>query len=190
MNVARILVTTALTIGLAACGGNDLDGAIGGSLSGLGTGLSLTLQDNSADSLTLTSNGSFQFATKLPAGHSYNVTVLTQPEGQACDVANGSGTLDSFATPVSTVAVVCVSTSSVTGTVSGLALGTGVTLSNGAVLLPIAANGPFAFPGQVSVGSTYEVTVATQPVGQTCAVTNGTGTVAANTASQVTVTCS
>ena len=38
-------------------------------------------------------NGSFTFATKLAGGAAYNVTVKTNPSGQSCSVANGSGTI-------------------------------------------------------------------------------------------------
>ncbi|WP_115720112.1 hypothetical protein [Gallaecimonas mangrovi] len=76
---------------------------IGGTVSGLdGT---VVLENNSGDDLTLTSDGSFTFATAVDDNSSYSVTVLTQPSGQACTVTNGSGTLD--ATNVSDVAVSC-----------------------------------------------------------------------------------
>ena len=52
----------------------------------------LVLQDNGGDNLTITSNGSFTFLTKLAPGSTYSVTVLTQPSGETCSVAGGSGT--------------------------------------------------------------------------------------------------
>ena len=51
------------------------------------------LRDNGGDDLTVTANGSFTFATKLASGAAYNVTVKTNPSGQTCSVANGSGTI-------------------------------------------------------------------------------------------------
>ena len=176
-------------VALASCGGSASEGDIQGTVSGLGTGLSVTLQDNGADNLTLATNGTFGFDTGLPAGGAYNVTVLTQPVGQTCFVANASGTLGNGNGTVSTVEVVCSSSSSVSGTVSGLAAGTSVTLSNGGVLLPVAANGAFAFPGMQAQGSTYDVSIAVQPVGQTCSVANASGVVFANVAAAVEVTC-
>jgi hypothetical protein len=77
--------------------------AVGGSVSGL-TG-SVVLQDNGTDSLTATTNGSFSFATPLSSGATYNVTVTTNPTGQVCSVANGSGTVANA--NVTTVAVTC-----------------------------------------------------------------------------------
>src|ERR1700752_4892949 len=116
----RWLICVSCVFGLAACGGND-ETSISGNLSGLNTGASVTLQDNGADNLTLSANGPFQFATFVPGGSSYNVTVLTQPEGQVCEVTSGSGTLDAAGDPVRAVVVTCVTTASVSGTVSGLA---------------------------------------------------------------------
>jgi len=185
---SHFLLCALTTLSLAACGGAS-DATIGGTLSGLGSGLSVVLQDNSTDKLTLTSNGSFSFATNLSAGAAYSVTVLTQPVGQTCAVSNASGTVDSLADSVSNVLVTCSTSSSVGGTVSGLASGTSVTLSNGSVLLPIAANGSFAFPGTLTAGSTYSVSISTQPAGQTCTLSNASGTVVANVMAVVVVAC-
>jgi hypothetical protein len=179
----------ALVLGLPGCGGSDA-ATIGGSLSGLGTGLSVTLQNNGGDSLTLTSNGSFGFATTIAGDGVYAVTVLTQPVGQACLVVNGSGSVDSAADSVSTVTVTCQATASIEGTVSGLVAGAAVTLSDGSVLLPVATNGPFAFPGTMLPGTAYNVSVVTQPLGGTCAVSNGSGTIPATGTTSVVVTCS
>jgi hypothetical protein len=175
-------------LGVSGCGGGDA-ATIGGSLSGLGAGLSVTLQNNGGDSLTLTSNASFGFATTIAGDGIYDVTVLTQPVGQACLVANGSGSVDSAADSVNSVTITCQATASIVGTVSGLAPGTAVTLSDGAVLLPLATNGPFAFPGTMLPGTPYNVSVVTQPVGETCTVANGSGTIAASGATNVVVTC-
>jgi hypothetical protein len=66
---------------------------IGGTVSGLsGT---VVLQDNGGDNLSMTANGSFTFRTSLTSGAAYNVTVQSNPSGQSCSVANGSGTVGS-----------------------------------------------------------------------------------------------
>lgn len=64
------------------------------------------------------------------------------------------------------------------GMVSGLN-GT-VVLQNGADHLSVAMNGAFTFPSLVASGQSYGVSVLTQPASQTCAVSHGNGTVAAN----------
>jgi hypothetical protein len=76
---------------------------VSGTVSGLvGT---VVLRNNGTDSLSISAVGPFTFATPLAQGASYNVTVATQPPGQTCTVANGSGVL--AATPVTNVQVSC-----------------------------------------------------------------------------------
>lgn len=73
------------------------------------------------------------------------------------------------------------------GSVSGLS-GTLILQNNGGNNLTVSTNGAFTFPQSVSSGAMYGVTVATQPVGQTCSIANATGNATANITS-VSVTC-
>jgi N-acetylneuraminic acid mutarotase len=182
-NVTNVAIT---------CANNAVSATIGGSVSGLmGTGL--VLQDNGGDSLTITANGAFTFKTPVTGPtDAYAVTVLTQPISptQICTVTSGSGTATAN---VTNVAVTCVLSYTIGGTVTGV-VGTGLTLQNtGAELLTISANGAFTFKNLVPTGTAYNVTITTQPTGpaQTCAVSPGTGsgTATANVTS-VTITCS
>jgi hypothetical protein len=159
-------------------------------VSGLNASTGVVLENEGGDALSVTSNGNFKFATGLQAGNLYDVTVLTEPVGEICLVENGSGAVDLNADPVDTVAVVCAATQSLSGTVSGLAPGTSVVLSDGQVLLPLAGNGAFSFPGTLPTGTSYAVTVSTQPAGETCTVANGTGSVTAAGIPAIVVTCS
>jgi large repetitive protein len=158
----------------------NADLTIGGSVSGLaGTGLQLL--NNGGDALAIQSNGSFTFATALPSGATYNVTIGAQPTGptQDCVVTNGQGTVATG--NVTSVQVTCTTAPTefmVNVSVSGLT-GSGLVLqNNGGNDLTIATDGTFAFSASVSTGSPYNVTVQTQPAGQTCTVTDGAGTVA------------
>ena len=81
-----------------------------------------------------------------------------------------------------------VSTYSVGGTVSGLS-GSVVLQDNGGDNLTVSANGSFTFATNLASGAAYAVTVKTNPTGQTCTVTNGTGTIASANITNVTVTC-
>jgi len=47
----------------------------------------------------------------------------------------------------------------------------------------------FTFPTKLDPGTTYEVAVTSQPDGQTCSVTNGTGTMADGDVTNVSVSC-
>lgn len=159
---------------------------VGGTISGLsGT---VVLQDNAGDNLSRSVGGSFTFAASLPNGSTYSVTVLVQPAGQICSVANGSGRING--SNVTNVAVSCAAIPffSVGGTVSGLS-GTLILENNGADNLIVIANGSFTFATALANGSNYTVTVLTNPAGQTCAVTNAIGTVAGANVTNVAVSC-
>ena len=146
------------------------------------------LQDNGGDNLSVTANGAFTFATALAGGAAYAVTVKTNPSGQTCTVSNGSGTVGSA--NVTNVAVTCasVATYTVGGTVSGLS-GTVVLQDNGGDNLSVTANGVVHLRHRAGVGRGYTVTVRTNPSGQTCTVSNGSGTVGSANVTNVAVTC-
>jgi hypothetical protein len=79
---------------------------IGGTVTGL-TGSGLVLQDhlgsNDDDLLPANENGNFTFPNPVASGGAYSVTVVTQPTGRNCAVANGSGTASANVTNVSIV---------------------------------------------------------------------------------------
>ncbi len=154
---------------------------IAGQVTGL-LGSGLVLQDNGVDNLPVSANGGFSFPTTIANGALYKVTVFAQPSNpsQFCTVANGSGTANGN---VGTVVVSCSSgTLSLGGSVSGLA-GTGLVLANtDGDTLTISGNGSFQFKVLLVSGTTYNVTIKTQPTGpaQICTITNNTGTATAN----------
>ena len=169
----------------------DMAFSIGGTVSGL-AGSGLVLQNNAGDDLTIAADGAFTFATSLPDGSAYNVTVSNQPTGpsQTCTVTNGSGTIS--AADVTNVQVDCVtSTFTIGGTVSGLG-GTGLMLqNNGGDDLGVSADGAFTFTTPLADGSAYDVAVLTQPTGlsQTCTVANASGTLMGADVTNIAVTC-
>ncbi|MCV6638296.1 hypothetical protein [Candidatus Albibeggiatoa sp. nov. NOAA] len=66
---------------------------IGGEISGLAAGKQLVLQNNMGDDLVISHNSYFEFPTLMTGGNPYDVTVLTQPEGQICTVQAADGTI-------------------------------------------------------------------------------------------------
>jgi N-acetylneuraminic acid mutarotase len=165
-----------------------MDSTVSGTVSGLLSGRSLVLQDNGANPTTVSADGTFTFSTPVAGGTNYAVSVLTQPSGQSCSVTDGTGTMGS--NEVSDVAVNCSDGKyNIAVTVSGLAAG-GLTLqNNGAGTLSISANGTFNFNQPVASGAGYSVTVASQPLGQACTVSNGTGTVQSSNVTNIGVVC-
>jgi hypothetical protein len=74
------------------------------------------------------------------------------------------------------------------GTVSGLS-GTLVLQNNGGDDLTVSADGAFTFAASVRYGSTYDVTIYSRSVIQTCVVNAGSGTVPDQNVTNISVTC-
>ena len=144
---------------------------ISGTVVGMLSGQSVTLQNNSGDNLTVSSNTSFSFTTKVASGATYLVTVLTQPTGQTCTPNLNSGVVSGNVTDVSIICSYTVYT--VSGNVSGLS-GTIVLQNNSGSDQTLTSDGSFSF--RVASSAKYNVRVKTQPNGK-CTVSNGSGTV-------------
>lgn len=202
-----------LTLGLAGCGGGS---SSAGSADASGNGGSGTVDLSSkaassstytigggitglaGDGLTLANGGdavspdpgdqTFTFDTAVSAGTAYNITVQLQPAGQTCTVTGGSGVVGEG--NVTDVQVSCATTTfSVGGTISGLT-GQGLTLANGTDnVSPASGATTFTFPTSVPTATSFAVTVASQPSGQTCAVSNGTGVILTSSVNNVSVSC-
>jgi RNase P/RNase MRP subunit p29 len=161
--------------------------SLGGSISGLTTsGLVLA---NGSDTLDVTANATnFTMPTAVSFGSAYAVTVHTPPTGLSCTVTHGSSTMPAAA--VTNVAVACADqTYSLGGTISGLTA-SGLVLANGTDTLTAAANATsFTMPTAVAYGSTYAVTVQTQPTGLTCTASNAMGPMPAAPVANVAITC-
>ena len=81
------------------------------------------------------------------------------------------------------------STYTIGGTVSGL-VGAGLVLQNNSGdNQSVSANGAFTFSTSIDSGAAYSVTVSTEPTGQNCTVTNGSGKASANV-TNIQVVCS
>ena len=181
----RLLCATAVVLLLAGCGG----GEVSGRLTGLGTGLSVTLQNNATDPLTVARNGEFAFAKLLDPGDAYSVTVQTQPTGQTCTVSSGSGTINTNGDSVDSVRVSCTYGATLRGIVTGLAAGASLTLANGSDTVAVSASGAFAFSRTLADGTAYSVSVLTQPAIGSCSVANGSGSFFAASFVDIVVSC-
>jgi len=147
---------------------------ISGTVVGMLSGQSVTLQNNSGDNLTVSDNTSFSFTTEVASGATYLVTVLTQPTGQTCTPNLNSGVVSDN---VSDVSIICSYTVyTVSGNVSGLS-GTLVLQNNYGSDQTLTSDGSFSF--RVASSAKYNVRVKTQPNGK-CTVSNGSGTVSAD----------
>ncbi|MBK8286861.1 MAG: hypothetical protein IPK97_19460 [Ahniella sp.] len=166
---------------------------VGGTVSGLAAGNTVTLQNNAGDNLVVSANGSFTFATPVANGGAYAVSVLTQPTtpNQVCTASANTGTVSGA--NVTSVVVSCVTTTyTIGGSVSGLAAGNSVVLrNNGGDDVTVGANGNFTFTTPVADGGAYNVSVFTQPTtpNQVCTASANTGTVSGANVTNVAVSC-
>ena len=165
-------------------------------VSGLPQGDSLTVLDNGTDTLTIASNATVNFNTELPAGSTYNVTLMPpQPPGEKCSLTDSSGSVN----PTNKVNVNCTAAGpnaqyNIGVTVTGLLPGQTLMLqNNGADTLTVqGSNSPVTMNFATPVGGStapYAITILTQPSGEGCSVGEGSGTVS-NSDVTIAVTCS
>ena len=205
LSVRGALLATALA--LAACGGGGGGGGtssggtgsstytLGGTVAGLGSNSGLVLANGGTTLTVPASATSFMFPTALAAGTTYGVTVQSAPAGLTCTVAGGSGTLNAN---VSNVVVTCSANAYTVGGSIALAVGssgatiTGLVLANGSDTLNVPSGATsFTMPTPVAYGSSYQVTVQTQPTGMSCSVNPSTpSTMPASNVTNIVVTCS
>jgi Cep192 domain 4 len=161
---------------------------VGGLLSGLAAGKTAVITNNGGDDLSLTADGAFTFGTQVESGGGYSIAIKTQPVGETCTVTNGAGTVATA--DINQVSITCiVDTYRVSGNLTGLATGDSVELLlNSSLHTVMTGSGYFQFPS-ISDGSAYNVTIGRQPAGQTCSVSNGSGTIAGADVKDVAVDC-
>jgi Kelch motif len=110
---------------------------VGGSVSGLASGVSLVLADNGTDRLTVTANGPFTFKSTITQNGAYSVTVAANPMLQTCTVKFGTG--PGIAANVTTVAVACAHITKTWVSTADMSVGrayfSAVPLADGTVLL-------------------------------------------------------
>ena len=183
---------------------NGFDATISGTVTGLDAGDTLTISMmeiqnpkyveklNMMETLNIVANGTgidtFQFIKSLTDGAKYRVTILKQKNSiKTCSIITGGAGI--IAGAHVTVNINCiVQQFEVGGTVIGLT-GTVTLQNNGADNLIITADGFFTFTTPVISGTPYNVTILTQPVGQSCIVTNGAGIQPLKNVTNIVVSC-
>jgi uncharacterized repeat protein (TIGR03803 family) len=160
---------------------------LGGTIRGL-TADGLVLANGGAALVIASGAMTFTFPTAIGAGTHFAVSVTSAPIGLTCSVANGTGAMG--ASNVTQVVVTCSDRAySLGGTISGLT-GSGLVLANDSDRVTIAPGATaFSLPSAVAFSSGYAVTVAAQPAGQGCLITNGRNVMPAASVSNVSVAC-
>lgn len=177
---SRILLVAALAALFFTAGAVTRASATTYSISVKTTGLSGTLvvADDAGDDLTFTTNSTQTFANTYASGATYSVTVKTQPATQTCTLSsNATGTI----TKNITVTATCKNNYTISVAVTGLTSGSLVVKNNKSIDLTFTANNTQTFSNVYTSGSTYTVSVKTQPSGQTCTLgSNASGTITSN----------
>jgi len=165
--------------------------SIGGTVTGLQSGTTLTITDTvSGTDTTVTGPGSFTLES-LPANTNYSIS-LSPPSGQICTI-NPSSAASGTITAAVNLSISCFATSaptySITGAINGLSSGGIITITDqvsGASVQVVGPSTPSTMPftleSDLPSGTAYNVTL-TPPNGETCIVTSGT---ASNTTTGIT----
>lgn len=162
--------------------------SVGATVLGLESDESVTLLlEETSDTLTFTTNeASDYFASTFLSGETYTVSVQEQPDTGTCTVGDATGTIEGN----TLLTVTCATEDSVTigGIVSGLSGSVTLSLNSGEQTQTVTSDGSFTFSTSVDAGSSYAVSVSTNPDTQTCSVSNASGT-ASSSVTNITVTC-
>jgi hypothetical protein len=206
---------------LLACGGGGTPTtpaaptySVGGTLTGLSAGKSVSVSLNGSAPIVLSANGVYSSGSGAVSGTNYIVTIAAQPVNATCTVSNGTGTIASsnvtnvsvtcVDTPVGNIALKVVNASTglgITGALikigdqnivtdaQGKVLATDVVAAN-RVPVVVTANNFAEGLGVVSVSNsaTADLLVKLLPVGATATIDNavgGTVTVAGSSAQVV-----
>jgi hypothetical protein len=167
---------------------------LSGTLTNLPDASSLVLMVNDVAVTALTANGAFTLSKYVVDGQPYVVGVASPPASEVCSVQNGTGTAHINDIPsASNLKVNCVPGVPVSGSLTGLKSGTYIILTNnGTDTRTLIGDGTYIFNFSLLDGASYDVQVTTQPVGQKCTVTNGSGKVSITTpanSANIQVTC-
>lgn len=183
-------------LGLMGCGGGGGSGnnatsstySITASVQGLHSG-GLVLLVNTAQVAVSSGATSVTLASMVNSGTPYTVTVQTQPTGETCSVTDGSGTVST--SNVTNVGINCATdTFTIGGTITGLSAVGLVLLNNQGDATPIAANATqFVMTSPIAYGGSYSITVKTPPGGETCQISQGSGSNVTANIDSVAISC-
>ncbi len=150
--------------------------SVGGSVTGLESGGTVTLRLNDEESLDVGGDGTYTFNASFALGDSYDVVIEEFPFSppQNCSVANTVGVV---AGHVEDIAVRCYQGHNLTVHSFGVE-GDGLQLRNSdGQMLAIPSDGAYVFPEAIPPFSAFDVEVLAQPSGpaQSCSVFGGAG---------------
>ncbi len=167
---------------------------IGGEVTGLAAGNSVTLDLNSAyEQLHINSNGAFAFVNPLIGESQYIITIENQPTSpsQTCVVINGTGQIN--ASDIDDVRIICTDDLFfIGGSVTGLGGGFSLLLrNNNEDEMTVVSSGVFVFNTPLADLQSYEVSMQILPssTARDCVLNNNSGIIAGDDIDDVVITC-
>jgi hypothetical protein len=187
------------------CTGNSFVGVPNGISTGVNVGGTGSLSGQAVSAALTTGSGAGNFVdscgtTTMTFTAFANSLQTPGNQGVTCTFSGpvmfSSSDMGYHNTAKSVETVVCTlptpPTYTVSGSVSGLASGTMVTVSdsvNGDSAV-VSVNGPFTLAALLGTGASYNVQAVSSSTSQQCAVTSGSGTIAAANVTNVAISCS
>lgn len=117
MSLSLCAVGCSASFYLAPGNPSSISYTVGGTVTGLAPGNTVSLLNKGGDSVKVTANGAFTFSSPVAENGSYAVSVGTMPLWQSCTVSRGSGTVTTA--NVTNVAVSCVTAATQVGIFAG-----------------------------------------------------------------------
>lgn len=177
VNASGVVASANVTDISITCETNSF--TVGGTVTGLLDGSELVIENNLAESLAITQNGSFSFSQVYLSSTPYYVYLKASPLSPylACDFVNGSGWVTG--TNITNIEISCYKPSfTLGGAVSGL-MSPGLVLQNNlGDTATVDANGAFTFAGEYFEGDDFTISVQSAPVNpaQSCDISKPQGT--------------
>ena len=151
----------------------------------------VVLQNNGGNTKSISTNSLHYFSAPIADEAFYNVSIVTQPDGQTCSLTSSAGQI--AGSNITSVGVSCTNnpepTYSIGGSVSGLNGGSLVLQNNAGDDLPLSADGSFTFSTELLTGVGYGITILSEPASQDCTVSNASGTTSTADITNVSVSC-
>ncbi|MGF6275095.1 hypothetical protein ABIB38_003493 [Massilia sp. UYP11] len=180
----------ACAVALSACGGSDGQLVLGGDFVGVTKAGLVVTSDGQEKAITPPADGTgagrWTFDNLISTDDRYDVVIKSKPSNvKDCTVTNGSGRAGYH---VYSVYIACeLNRHALSGTVSNLK--GNLVLVNGSDRVTLQAGATSFRMADIAEDSPYGITVLEQPAGQTCTVSNGSGTVGPAPVTNVAVSC-
>jgi len=189
----RASAALACAVLLTACGGDDGQLLLGGTISGVTKpGMVVTNNGGSDYEIPVPTNGTsstpFFFPTRISSDDKYDVRVKSVPSNVEISTCKYLYNTGRAGFDVTTIQIACeFKTQALGGTVSNLK--GQLILVNGSDRVTVPAGATTFAMARVAQDAPYGVSVLTNPANQSCTVANGVGTMGSADVNNVTVTC-